>query len=338
MASEYVGIDLHRRRSVIVRQDSDGETLERVRIGNDPVALGCAIERAESNVEVVVEATYGWYWAIDVLQAAGAQVHLAHPLGVKGFAYRRVKTDERDASDLADLLRMNRLPESWIAPSAVRELRELVRYRAKLVALRSGLKAQVHAVLAKEGVTVAMSDLFGRQGMAVLAETQLGRAYRLRVDSLLALIDAFDGEVEKLRRLIADELDGHGGYEAIQAIPGVGATLAAVFTAEIGDVDRFARPAQLCSWAGLTPKHHESDTMVHRGHITKQGSKLVRWAAVEAVQLLPVDFWLRADRERIAARRGRNIAKVAAARKLLTLVYYGLRDGEVRCLARQEAA
>ena len=70
------------------------------------------------------------YWAVDVLQAAGATVHLAHPLGVKGFRYRRVKNDLRDAADLADLLRMNRLPEAWIAPPATRELRELVRYRA----------------------------------------------------------------------------------------------------------------------------------------------------------------------------------------------------------------
>lgn len=338
MASQYVGIDLHRRRSVIVRQDGDGEVVEQVRIDNDPVALGCAIENAGAEPEVVIEATYGWYWAVDVLEAAGAAVHLAHPLGVKGFAYRRVKTDWRDAADLADLLRMGRLPEAWVAPPAVRELRELVRYRGKLVALRSGLKAQVHAVLAKEGVRVPVSDLFGRGGMALLAEAPLGRAYRLRVDSLLGLIDAMDGEVEQLRRLIADELAGHTGYHAIQAIPGVGPTFAAVFTAEIGDVHRFARPPKLCSWAGLTPKHHESDATIHRGHITKQGSRLVRWAAVEAVQQLPVDFWLRAEREAIAARRGRNIAKVATARKLLTLVYYGLRDGQIRCLADKEAA
>jgi transposase len=76
-----------------------------------------------------------------VLSDAGARVHLAHPLGVKGFAYRRVKNDVRDAADLADLLRMSRLPEAWIAPPAIRELRELVRHRAKLVAWRSGLKA-----------------------------------------------------------------------------------------------------------------------------------------------------------------------------------------------------
>src|SRR4051812_50203730 len=86
---QFVGIDLHRRRSVIVRQSESGEQLSAVRIINDPVALGLEIERAGPNPEVVLEATYGWYWAVDTLQAAGARVHLAHPLGVKGFRYRR---------------------------------------------------------------------------------------------------------------------------------------------------------------------------------------------------------------------------------------------------------
>jgi transposase len=134
----------------------------------------------------------------------------------------------------------------------------------------------------------------------------------MRVDSLLELIDAFDGEVAWLSDAIAARLRHHPGYHAIQAIPGVGATFAAVFTVEIGDITRFTRPAQLCSWAGLTPKHHESDDTVVRGHVTKQGSRLVRWAAVEAVQCLPHDWKLRAARDRIAARRGRNIGKVAA--------------------------
>jgi transposase len=101
-------------------------------------------------------------------------------LGVKGFTYRRVKNDVRDAADLADLLRMNRLPEAWIAP-AVRELRELVRHRAKLVALRTGLKAQVHAVLAKQGVRVRVSDLFGVAGRALLEDLPLDPVYRLFV-------------------------------------------------------------------------------------------------------------------------------------------------------------
>jgi transposase len=137
---QVVGIDLHRRRTVIVRMTQAGERLDTVRIDNDPLTLAAEIVKAGESPEVVLEATYGWYWAVDVLQDAGASVHLAHPLGVKGFAYRRVKNDVRDASDLADLLRMGRLPQAWIAPPAVRELREAVRHRAKLVALRTGLK------------------------------------------------------------------------------------------------------------------------------------------------------------------------------------------------------
>ena len=219
---QFVGIDLHRRHSVIVRQTGTGERLSAVRIVNDPDSLALQLEEAGEHPEVVLEATYGWYWAVDALQAAGATVHLAHPLGVKGFRYRRVKNDVRDAGDLADLLRMNRLPEAWIAPPATRELRELVRYRAKLVALRSGLKAQAHAVLAKAGVLIAVSDLFGVEGRQRLARVPLGAAYAQRVTSLLELIDVLDTHERRFADQIAAELRGDRGYSAIQQLPGVG--------------------------------------------------------------------------------------------------------------------
>jgi Transposase len=158
---QFVGIDLHRRRTVIVRQSETGEHLETRRIVNDPAALAREVGKAGVEPEVVLEATYGWYWAADVLAEAGARVHLAHPLGIKGFTYRRVKNDVRDAADLADLLRMGRLPEAWIAPP---EVRELVRHRTKLVTVRSGFKAGVHAVLAKQGLHLQVKDLFGPAG------------------------------------------------------------------------------------------------------------------------------------------------------------------------------
>ena len=109
--------------------------------------------------------------------------------------------------------------------------------------------------------------------------------------------------------------------------------MAAIFVAEIGDVSRFKSAGHLCSWAGLTPTHRESDAKIHRGHITKQGSNLVRWAAIEAVVRYHGGAPIAASYARVAARRGTMIARVAAARKLLCLVYYGLRDGEIRCLA-----
>jgi transposase len=127
MSRQYVGIDFHRRRSVIVRLDTDGNKLSVKRMANDPLAIAAAVAEAGPDAEVVLEATYGWYWVVDMLQANGATVHLADPQGLN-WGKRRVKNDERDATDLADMLRMGRLPEAWIAPPATRELRELVRY------------------------------------------------------------------------------------------------------------------------------------------------------------------------------------------------------------------
>jgi transposase len=331
---QIVGIDLHRRRSVLVRMSEAGETLESVRISNDVEYLRQVMARAGDGPEVVLEATYGWYWAADALAEMGANVHLAHPLGVKAFEYRRVKNDFRDAADLADLLRMGRLPEAWIAPREIRELRGLVRHRAKLVAVRANLKCQVHGILAGAGVAVPMSDLFGLAGTELLDQVtrRLGEVDRWRLLSLRRVLELVEGEIDRFAALGRARLGGHHGYRAIQAIPGVGPVLAAVFVAEIGEVSRFPDPARLASWAGLTPRHRESDTTVHRGRITKQGPRLVRWAAVEAVQRVPKQHRLGQLRERVAERRGRNVGKVAAARELTRLVYYGLRDGHIRAL------
>ena len=337
MDRRYVGIDLHRRRSVIYAMNAEGDKLFCERIANDSLLMLEVVSAAGVGAEVVIEATYGWYWVVELLQEAGFSVHLSHPSG-NDWGKRRVKNDERDARDLADLLRLGRLAEAWIAPPSVREARELVRYRARLVQLRSGLKAQVHAVMAKEGVLPGVTDMFGPKGQTLLDAMELADAYLARVESLRDLIEVYDREVVMLERRIHDLLRDDRGYQAIQALDGVGRTIAAIFVTEIGDIRRFRSPEALCSWAGLTPRHRESDTKVVRGKITKQGSKLVRWAALEAIVRYHGGAALRDTFHRVAERRGTNKARVAVARKLLTLVYYGLRDGEIRCLRERTAA
>jgi transposase len=145
-------------------------------------------------------------------------------------------------------------------------------------------------------------------------------------------MDALDFEIEVFDKLARGRLATDPGYRAVQTIPGIGPVLGAVLVAEIADVHRFTSADKLTCWAGLTPLHRESDTKVRRGRITKQGSRLVRWAVVESVKMLPARTRIGGFRDQVAARRGKNIGAVAAARRQLEYVYYALRDGHVRAL------
>jgi transposase len=177
-----------------------------------------------------------------------------------------------------------------------------------------------------------MSDLFGVWGTELLDRLDLPAPYAARIASLRRLMDDLDFEITVFAGLARGRMAKEPGYAAVQKIPGIGPTLGAVFVAEIGDITRFASAEKLTCWAGLTPKHHESDTHVHRGRITKQGSRLVRWAAIESVKTIPKASPVGVLRERVADRRGRNIGSVAAARLQLEFVFYALRDGHVRAL------
>ena len=195
-------------------------------------------------------------------------------------------------------------------------------------------------MLAKLGVPVTSSDIFGVAGSAWLDQLRLPQPYAGKITSLRQLAGELSAEIAMLSQVIGDLLAGDRGYQVIRQLPGIGPVLAAVIIAEIGDVHRFRRADQLCSWAGLTPRHRESDVKVTRGHVTKQGSRLLRWAVIEAIQRAPADSVAGAVKAGIISRRGkeaRNIAKVAAARRLLTLVYYGLRDGQIRSLPKTPA-
>jgi transposase len=158
--------------------------------------------------------------------------------------------------------------------------------------------------------------------------------YAARIQSLRRLIDDIDAEVELFTRPSRGRLVADPGYLAVQQLPGVGPVLAAVFVAEIGEVSRFARPRRSLAGAGLTPKHRESDAHVHRGRITKQGSRLVRWAAVESVKTLSERTVVGAYKKQVAQRRGKNVGTVAAARKQTEFVSYALRDHHVRAVHR----
>ena len=334
-----VGIDLHRNRSQIAVIDGNGELSLSRRIVNDRATFPELLAGLEGESRIAVEATYGWEWLAELLEDAGYEIHLAHPLRTRAIAAARVKTDAVDAKTLAHLLRADLLPEAYIAPRELRDLRELLRHRIALTAMRSALKNRVHAILAKHGITRQHSDLFGKGGRAFLEALQLREPPRRRLDSLLALIDDFDREIEATSKEIEQRAQADDRVEVQTQIRGVGRYTAMLIIAEVGEIDRFPDARHLCAWAGLTPTVRSSDGRARLGHISRQGSPALRWALVEAAQKCTTGGGpLRESFERIAKRRGRKIAKVAVARQILTLSYYGLRDGEIRCLARRSRA
>jgi transposase len=331
-----VGIDLHRSRSHIAVIDGEGTQVLSRRITNDPATFLELLGELEDKTQIAVEATYGWEWLADALEEAGYELHLAHPLRTRAIAAARVKTDAVDARTLAYLLRADLLPESYIAPRELRDLRDLLRHRIALTQMRAALKNRVHAQLARHGIQRRHSDLFGVGGREFLAGLGLRTEPRRRLDSLLALIGDFEREIEAATAEVDSRAKADARVDVLTQIRGVGPYTAMLVIAEIGDVSRFPNARKLCAWAGLTPTVRSSDGKARLGHISKQGSRALRWALVEAAQHAPRDTGpLRDAFERIAERRGRKVAKVAVARKIATLCYYGLRDGEIRCLARR---
>lgn len=274
----FVGVDLHLHRSVIAGLDEAGEQLGWVRIDNDPKVLVREVRKAGGRrCPVAIEASYGWYWAVDALLAAKFDVRLAHPSGMKAMRKRkRVKTDQRDAYELANLLRLGSLPQAYIAPPDLRELRELVRHRRALVKLSTATKAGVRALLAKHNIRLAASDLDGDKAIDLMDALQLPGGYATRLAAQRRLLLVLADEIAATEFDVACRLKDHPGYRRLLEVKGIGPVLAAVFVAEIGDLSRFPNAAALCCWAGITPRHYESDKTVRRGHISK---KATRWCA-----------------------------------------------------------
>jgi transposase len=329
----YLGVDLHRKVSHLVALDDAGQVILSRRLANDPAEFRRVFGELEPEpIEAVFEATYGWSWFADLLADAGIAAHMAHPLATKAIAAGRVKNDAIDARTLAHLLRTNLLPEAPIAPPEVRAARRLVRMRTSLMRMRSRLKCQVHAICADLGLPISVSDLFGARGRELLTTPALPALVAGRLAANLRLIDTLTAEIRLADREIIRHYRADPRIRRLTPIPGIGFLTAAMIVAEVGDVGRFETPERLCSWAGLTPTERASADHTQRGHISKQGTRWLRWVLVEAAVTASRGPSLAGFFGPIRERRGTKIARVALARRLLSLAFYALRD-EAGCRA-----
>jgi transposase len=319
--SVYVGIDVHRKRSQVAVVAGDGQVQLNRNVVNGSEPMLKLIGGLPAGTPVAFEAAYGWGWLVEVLEDYGFEPHLVHPLRCKAIASARLKNDKVDAAILAQLLRADLLPEAWIAPPAVRQLRALLRHRASLVRLGTQLRNRIHAVAADHGYDRTGSYWTGL-GRGWLSELDLPAVSREIVTDCLAVIDALAPVIERLDGELHQRSKADPRVKVLTALPGVGEFTALVLLAEIGDITRFGSARKLASWAGLTPTVRGSDLSVRHGHISKQGSAWLRWVLNQAAQTAKRSPDFAATYAAIAKRRGKKIATIAIARKLLTRAYH----------------
>lgn len=327
----YLGLDLHLKRTYAVLLDAHGNTLDERRIANGELATYLH-EVVPPETYAVLEATRNWPFLYDLLVEHVARVELAHPKELKAISSAAVKTDRIDARVLAQLARLNFLPIAYAAPATTRDLRVLTRHRSRLVAARTRAKNRIHALLARHNLVAAVTDLFGVRGRQILAQElspQLRSAARNVLDSELSLMDCLNDQIAATEAAMELTAEQQQAVQLLTTIPGVGAIIAHTIVAEIGEIQRFHSPKALCHWAGLTPRVRQSDAVIQRGSISKQGSRYLRGAMTQAATIASrcSPRWYDVH-ERLARRRGKKIAKVAVARRLLTVVYYLLKRNE----------
>lgn len=327
MEKIYVGLDVHKEHINMAVINSHGTVVREAKFLNNLQALDQYLGAMDQGTEFALEAC-GFYEPIyDWIDDRGHNVTLAHPLKVKAIASAKIKTDTIDARTLAQLKRVDLLPASYVPPKHVREVRSIVRHRASMVRQRSHIKHCIHAVLHREGIQQPFSDLFGKAGIEWLKKVPLKLSNRLSVDNYLAIHAAMTEKIGLVSIQIDGLVNANPNVKRLTTMPGIGTYSALLIATEIGDVHRFPSADKLCAYAGLVPSVYQSARTMRRGHITKQGNKLLRWILVEATQKAGEhDPHLSRIYNKLKTRLGKNKAKVAIARKMLCYTYIMLTE------------
>lgn len=325
----YAGIDLHKTYSFICLKDQQGKQVKQQRIPNkDDAFIDFFAPFKDHFIKAVVEATSNYYWLFETLESIGIKVVLAHPLKVKAIAEAKIKSDKIDAGILADLLRVNMIPESYIPPQEIRYLRELVRHRIRLVRRKSKLKISLRDILTKAHFPDCFADITGKTARSHIQEYKLPLIFRMQCDNTLDQIDCLEKLIDKVGRTIKSTAVDSDAAQRLKKIRGIADFSALVILSEIGRVQRFNSAKKLVRYAGLCPGLHQSGNKKYHTSIVKEGSRYLRWILCEVVwHAIRVPGPLRDFFFSLRKTKGTQKAVIATARKMLVGIYYVLRDG-----------
>ena len=325
-----MGFDQHREQIAFDALDTATGEVSRGRIRPaDRLGFRRWLRRFEGEeIEAALEATTGWRFMVEELRAVGARVHLAEPAETSALRgpKKRAKTDLKDARRLRELLQAGRVPESWIPPDWILELRSKVRLRHTLSDERGEWQQRIQAQLYHHGVERRRQLLVGER-RAWLEALELPDAARRQIRVALAMIDAVDEQLGPLDRELRALARRQPGCRALMSHYGIGGITAVAIVAELGDAQRFSSSRHAVRYAGMDITVSESDRKRAPGRLSRQGPPTLRWALYEAAQVArrrgspDRDYY-----EQAAARLGGNRACLSVARRLLQRSFHTLRE------------
>lgn len=331
-SERYIGLDVHKHYITVGGLNAEQEIVLRPR----NVEMERFPQWAEQNLsetdEVVLEATTNTWDVYDTIAPLVKRVVVAHPAEVKQIANSRVKTDNQDVLRLIRLLMANIVPEVWVPPVEVRQLRAMISYRWRLVKMSTAIQNRMHSLLHRHNIQAPEGKIDTGENREWWQKLSLSLLEDLRLKQelkMLQMVRVNIVEVDaELGRMSTGERWGDQAVYVMQ-IPGVGIIVTMTILSAIGDIRRFESPKKLVGYAGLGAGVHDSG-QTHRGKgITKMGRKELRWALVEAAwQGIRANPQWRAEYDALCKRKHPNQAIVAIARKLLVTLWYLLTNRE----------
>ena len=319
----HIGLDIHKKHTQACVKDENGKILLSERFLSDVVAINAFLDRLGSaEARIVMEATGFYQFLYETIEARGFDVILAHPLKLKALTAGRAKTDKNDAEMLAELLRINAVPTSYVPSKGIRELRDLTRHRSSLIAESTTLKNKIHAELARRGTRppAEARSAFSKKFVGWLRSLNL-----MMINDLLDVLEVVQEKIKRVDDRIKDEAKNDEDMRLLETIPGVGHVVAMTIKAEVGDFGRFDSADHLASYAGLAPAVRQSgESKAHTGGMSRQGNPRLRYMLTEAVHVHVMyceESRLTSFFRRKKEEKGSKKATVATAKKLLEVMY-----------------
>ena len=329
MNESFIGVDLHKRFCVFTEIDHAGNVLRRGRFGNNIQEVSVFASTLSPKVKLTVEPLLNYLWFADQVEPYVGSLCPADPHKTRVIAEAKCKTDSYDSLMLAELLRVDFLPRSYLPPKEIRELRELIRQRCYLVRNRAMFKNRIRHLLFLNGGKIEAKDVSSPKARREIGQLYLPDHTRHSIGQCLELIDQLGKRIEPLEDEIISSCQEIEEVTLLETIPGVGRLQAIIIYAEIVDIKRFKSAKALASYTGLVPTIRASADNVRGGGITKIGSRPLRTALVEAAMKAPrYSAELNRMYWRIAQRGNTKKARVAVARKLATIIYVMLNKRE----------